>query len=147
MRKIIISGLVAATAVAAPAAAKPKPDKPDKPGKPAKCEPRAVGYHAKGALVSQDLQQTAGADTERRGDDRYGGTLTVDVAKANHKGATGEQTYAVEDARVRLRPRGEAPAAGDRVKVHGKVTRVGRKCADAPTPSVTVRKVDFKAKR
>lgn len=147
MHKTIIGGLAVAVAVAAPAAAKPKPQ--PKPGKPHpyQCVPKKVGFHAKGALVSNGLTQSAGADTARRGDDRYSGTLTINVAKANHTAATGEQTYTVENARVRFRPHGAAPAAGDRVTVHGRTTKVGKKCTDTFTPTVTVRKVDFKAKK
>ncbi len=139
--------LLALAALAAPATAAAG-DKPHRP-KPAKadCTAKTTGFHARGTYVSSELTQTAGADTERRGDDRYSGDLVVDVVKANHKAATGEQTYTLENARVRLHPRkGTTPAAGDRVKVHGRITRLGKKCDRTGfTPTATVRKVDIKA--
>jgi hypothetical protein len=79
-KSVIIAGLAATAAVAAPAQAKPHPAKT----KPAKCEPRAVGYNARGTLVSASLTQTAGQATPKRGDDRYSGSVEVDVKKAIH---------------------------------------------------------------
>ena len=161
MRSIVMCTLVATVAVAVPAQAKPgaepRPEKAAKPAKAAKaaaaksCTPRAVGYNARGILVSQALIQTAGRDTAERGDDRYSGELTVDVVKANHRAAKGEQTYTVTDARVRFADANhddvaDVPALGDRVKVHGKITRLAKKCDQAGfTPTVTVRNVKFKA--
>lgn len=152
MRKsTTLIAMAALATVPATATAKPKPDKPSKPDKPAKeyCAPKTVGFHAKGTYVSSDLTQTKGADTARRGDDRYSGELTVMVTKANRKHQTGEQTYTLENARVRLHPaKTTEAAAGDRVKVHGKLTRLGKKCDTTGfTPTVTVRKVDIKAKK
>ena len=70
------------------------------------------------------------------------------VNKANHKGAKGEQTFTL-DQRPRAastRATDTTPAAGDRVKVHGKVTSCARSATPAGfTPTVTVRKVDIKA--
>ena len=142
MRKMLTCGAVlavAAAGAAAPTGAETKPDKPYK------CVPKKVGYKASGKLASESLTQTAGATTPKRGDDRYSGELTVIVTRANHKGQKGEQKYAVENARVRFRPRSNTdPEVGTRVKVRGKMTRVGKKCEDF-TSTVTVRKVDFKA--
>ena len=121
-----------------------------KPGKSHKCTPHAVAYAAAGTLESQSLSQTKGADTTKRSDDRYSGSLTVDVKRANHHGATGSQTYTVDNARVRFYDANhdgtaDAPKAGDRVKVKGRITRLGKKCdATGFTPTVTVRKVELK---
>jgi hypothetical protein len=141
MRRIAICGIALAVTLAVPANA--KPPHPTKPPKAKACTPHDVGYNARGTLVSQTLTQTAGADTAKRGDDRYSGTLTVDVKKANHRAPQGEQTYTVDNARVHF---SGTPKAGDRVKVHGKITKLRKKCdATGSTPTVTVRKVDFKA--
>jgi hypothetical protein len=142
MRRIAIAAIAIAAIVAVPAQAKP--------GKSHKCTPHAVGYAAAGTLESQSLAQTKGADTAKRSDDRYSGTLTVDVKRANHHGATGSQDYTVEDARVRFYDAdhdgtADAPKAGDRVKVKGRITRLGKKCdASDFTPTITVRKVELK---
>ena len=137
--------LVAALAPAAASAKKP-PKEPK--AKPEYCMPKANGYNASGTLVSSgSLTQTAGADTAKRGDDRYSGEFTVNVTKVNHKGLKGEQTFTLTNGRVRFHPRNEADvAAGDRVKLSGKVTSLSKKCDDSGfTPTVTLRKVDVKA--
>ena len=134
----------------APAASE-KTAKPAKPAKPGKCTPRAVGFNATGTLVAQALTQSAGADTPARDDDRYSGTVTVKITKANHKAPTGEQVYTLENDRVNFADADEdnvadTPKAGDRVKVQGKITRLAKKCdASAFTPTTDVRKVSFKA--
>ncbi len=160
MRRIAMCSIAAAAVVAVPAQAKPvKPPKPAKPavaqGNPvkpaAKCTPRAVGFNARGILVSSTLQQTGGTSTtDERGDDRYSGTLTVNVVKANHRAPKGMQTYTVADVRVKFLDAdgdgtADAPKSGDRVKVGGKITRLSKKCDQSSfTPAVTVRKVQFK---
>ena len=141
MRRVVICSIALAAAFAVPANAKPP-----KPGKAEDCTAHKVGYHASGTLVSHTLSQTKGADTARRGDDRYSGTLTVDVKKANHRAPKGAQTYTVQDARVRFHTHGAAPKAGDRVKISGKTTKLRKQCdASGFTAATTVRKIDFKA--
>ena len=149
MRKTLICAVTFATAAVPTAAmAKPDKDKPVKDKPAAYCVPKNVGYNARGVLVSSELIQTAGADTTKRGDDRYSGNVVVDVKKANHKAPTGQQPFTITDGRVKFHPRNDmVVGAGDRVKLSGKVTTVGKKCADAADPVVTVRKIDFKAKR
>jgi len=141
MRRILICTVAMAATVAVPASAAPKP-----PG-PYQCIPKKVGFKASGTFVSGQFTQTAGTGTAKRGDDRYDGTLTVTVKKANHKGNRGEQTYTLDDARVRFHPRSATqPKAGDRVKVGGRITKLGKKCDRSTfTPTVTVRKVDIKS--
>lgn len=152
MRRIAMSTIAAATLVAVPAqASSDKAPKPDKPAKAGKCAPKAVGFNATGKLVSQALTQTAGAETPaERGDDRFSGTVTVMVTKANRKGAKGEQTFTLVNDRVKFHDADEngvadVPAAGDRVKVHGKVTRLKKSCDQTGfKPTVDVKKVGFK---
>lgn len=148
MRKLMICAVALAAALAVPAQG--KPTKPH-PAKSHKCTPHKVAYKASGPLVGQSaLTQTAGADTPKRGDDRYSGTLTVNVTKANHHAAKGEQNYTLDNARVRFYDADhngtpEQPKAGDRVKLIGKITRLSKKCdATGFTPTTTIRKVDFK---
>jgi hypothetical protein len=147
MRKLTICAVALAAVLAVPAHG--KPTKPH-PAKSHKCTPHKVAYKASGTLVSESLSQTAGADTPKRGDDRYSGTLTVGVTKANHHAAKGEQTYTLDNARVRFYDADhngtpDQPKAGDRVKLIGKITRLSKKCdATGFTPTITIRKVHFK---
>jgi hypothetical protein len=144
MRKIMICGMALATA-AVPTVADAKKDV----DKPTYCTPKSVGYNAKGTYESGTLTQTKGADTEKRGDDRYSGTIVVNVTKANHKGLKGTQDVTLTDARVKFHPRNDSElAAGDRVKLSGKVTRLPKKC-NTPgfEPKFTAKKADFKAKK
>ena len=91
MTKAPIFAGLAALALAVPAQAHEHPGKPprSKVAKPGKCEPRGVGYNARGTFVSSSLTQSAGAATPERRDDRYTGSVTVNVTKANHKVAHG----------------------------------------------------------
>jgi hypothetical protein len=153
MKKIAVVGLLSAVALAVPAQA----DKPPKtkPSTPRKCQPHRVAYTAAGTLVSQSLTQTAGDATTKRSDDRYRGVLTVNVTKGNHHVTTGEQTYTLTNAKVkfhvpdRTADGKRAPndlRAGDRVKLHGKITKLSRRCDQTGfTPQVTIRQVEFKA--
>ena len=154
MRKIAIAATALAAAVAVPAQAhhanSDKPDKPDHTSKSHKCKPHSVAYRAKGTLESQSLTQTQGAGTTTRRDDRYSGDLTVNVKKASHHGATGSQTYTLDNAKVRFYDANhdgtaDTPQAGDRVKVKGRITHLSKKCDQTGfTPTVTVRRVEFK---
>jgi hypothetical protein len=147
MRRIALCSAALVAVSVVPAMAKPAKPQP----KPHKCQPHAAAYRAAGALVSQALTQTAGADTATRHDDRYGGTLTVNVTKANHHAAKGEQTYTVENARVHFYDAdhnhvADQPKAGDRVNLRGKITQLPKKCdATGFTPVLSISKIDFKA--
>jgi hypothetical protein len=154
MKKIPIYAGLAALALAVPAQAHEHPGethKQHRAGKQQTCSPHAVGYNARGTLVSSSLTQSAGAATPERRDDRYSGTVTVNVTKANHKAPTGEQTFTLDNAKVKFADAdhngvADEPKAGDRIKLHGKVTRLKRKCDQTGfTPEVTVRMVQFKA--
>ena len=148
--KLTLATLAVAAIAAAPAqAGPPTPHHPHPAPKP-HCEPHAIGFNASGTLTSQTLQQTAGAATAARGDDRYSGTITVLVKRANHRAPTGTQTYTVDNGRVRFVDANhdgtaDTPAAGDRVKLHGRITRLPHGCATTFTATVTVRSVQFKA--
>ena len=120
-----------------------------------RCAPRSVGYVAFGEYVSSTLTQTQGAATaDVASDDRWSGELVVAVKRANRharadKGTT--KTYTLKDAKVRLADRNDdgtrdAPVAGDRVRVQGKITRLNRGCAaTAFTPELKIRSVGFHA--
>ena len=153
MRKIALVVLAIVAVVAIPAQAhSTKSHAPKSPqSKSHKCKPHSVGYNARGTLVSQSLTQTKGTDTpNNHGDDRWSGTLRVNVTKVNHHAATGPQDYTLDNDRVIFYDANhdgtaDAPQQGDRVKVKGKITRLNRKCDQTGfTPEVNVRKVEFK---
>ncbi|HEX8857031.1 MAG TPA: hypothetical protein VF752_15660 [Thermoleophilaceae bacterium] len=147
MRKILIPAAVIAAAVAVPAQAKsPNPHPPQSH----KCKPHSHAYVGSGALVSQSLTQTQGAATATKKDDRWSGDITVNVTRANHHAQKGEQTYTLTDARVRWYDANhdgtsDVPAAGDRVKLIGKITTLSKKCDQTGfTPTTTIKKAYFK---
>jgi hypothetical protein len=147
MRRIAIASLAVAAVVAAPAQAH---NGKSHPAKSHKCTPHKVGYKASGTLESQALTQTQGASTTTRRDDRYSGDVTVNVKHANHHGATGSQTYTLDNDRVKFYDAdkdgtADQPKAGDRVKLHGKITKLAKKCDSSGfTPTTDVRRVQFK---
>jgi hypothetical protein len=150
MRKVVLFLTLFAVMPALPAQAKsPKPH-PTHPATSHKCTPHAVGYRASGLLVSESLTQTAGAATAERGDDRYSGSVTVNVTRANHRAPTGEQTYTLTNVRVKFYDRDrnhmpDDPQAGDRVKLKGKITKLSKKCDRSGfTATITIKKVGFK---
>jgi hypothetical protein len=149
MRQILISAFATAALAAAPALAKPDhPEHPAKPPHPAKCKINSVGYNAKGTLVSQTLTQTAGVETTTdTSDDRWSGDVTVDVKKANHKAPKGEQTLTLTNAKVSWYDAAndgtaDVPAAGDTVRLHGKLTKYKKKCPGADVV-ITVKRISF----
>jgi hypothetical protein len=102
--------------------------------------PLNEGYNASGTLVSATLTPAA-----KKG--HFDGTITVDLTRANHKAATGTQTYTLTDARVRFGKgvSATAPAAGSLVRLHGKITALPHGCATTGfTPTTTIRKVDIR---
>ena len=135
MKKVAVLGAFAILALALVAPAQAKVGYA-----PAKaCTPRTVGFHATGTLVSSSLT----ADSNGR----YSGTIEVNVTRANHKAPTGTQTYTLNAARVKFHKNVDAqsPAPGSRVKVHGKITKLGKRCpTEGFTPEITVRKVDVR---
>lgn len=116
-----------------------------------KCTPHNIAFTASGKLESATLTQSAGADTTSRRDDRYSGTVMVDVKRASHKAATGSQTYTLDNDRVKFYDANhdgtaDQPQPGDRVKVKGKYTRLAKKCDQTGFTSTTnVRRVEFRA--
>lgn len=179
MKKLVLAATVAALALAAPAQAHvrsgdggskskgsagqhglggvlPRTDDAEKKkGKhgASNCKPRPATYIAFGAYVESALTQTKGADTpDDKRDDRYSGSLTVDVKHANRwarpdKGT--KKVYTLTDARVRFADRNgddkaDPPVAGDRTIVFGKTTRLHKKCDQTGfVPTLTVRRVMF----
>lgn len=173
MKKLAILASLAAMAVAVPAQAH-KPDgapgmgetgashsegkggKPEGAGSKGKKKGHknrcTRGYIASGLFVEGTLTQTEGADTEKRRDDRYSGTLTVDVKRGNRhaKSDVGTtKTYTLTDVRVRFADTNgdgkvDEPAAGDRVKVFGRITRDSERCNPSGDPlETTINKVKF----
>jgi hypothetical protein len=143
MIRILTLAVLALAGTAAGAQAHPPKPKPDHGVHGHNCKPRSIGLHASGTLVSQALTQTAGMDTSTRRDDRFSGTLTVQVVRASHRAPTGAQTYTLDNDRVHF-DAGAAPKAGDRVKLYGKLTVARKGCAAAATPAIDIRRVRFK---
>jgi hypothetical protein len=147
MKRIAVLVSLGALVAVVPATAA-KPPHPSRPPHPAdgqggarpSCTARAEGYNATGSLVTAAL--TPGAKT-----DRYDGTLTVDIKRANHKAQTGSQTFTLTNARVRFGKgvSSTAPAPGDQVRLHGTITVLPHGCATSGfVPVITVRNVTIK---
>ena len=165
MKRLVTVVAVAALAAAVPAQAKQggsgKPDgatsherggKGKSSGKSKRCAPRKVAYVAHGLYVSSELTQVAGADTPELRDDRWDGTIVVDVKRTNKAGRADkgtQKTYTVAGVKVKLADRNDdgtrdQPVAGDRVKVDGKVTKLRGGCdATDFEPTLTVKSVKF----
>lgn len=109
---------------------------------PRTCVAHRVGYNASGTVVGGALTPT--------GTHRSSGTLTVNVTKVNHRGATGPATFTLTNARVRFGTgvSSTAPAPGSRVKLHGTITALSRTCSTTGfTPTITVTHAEIKAKK
>jgi hypothetical protein len=109
---------------------------------------------AAGTLVSQTLVVDAAAADRGGAKPTYSGDVTIDVKRANHaakgdKGTT--KTYTLDHARVVFglddqnsdgRVDLSDLAAGDRVKVIGKVTKLAKRCDQTGfTPTLTIKKL------
>lgn len=160
MRKTLLAALVAIAALALPAFAVAHGNGSSQAGthgkghagthgQSHKCSAHKVGYVASGTVTAVALTQTAGQDTPNdSSDDRYSGTLSFDVKHANHhaRGDAGKGNYTLTNARIVLGNGVTAPAAGQRVKVTGKITTVAKKCTDKSSAGqVTIRQVVFHA--
>jgi hypothetical protein len=99
------------------------------------CKTLTVGYRASGTLTSATL--TPGTKK-----DRFDGTLVAEITRANHKAVKGSQTFMLTDTRVRFGTgvSSTAPAAGDHVTIHGKITQTKHGCTSS-APTITVRNV------
>lgn len=143
MRKFASVGMLAAAsalAIAAPVTAKPA--HPRHPAHPVshKCVAHKVAYTASGTFVSWAATKNASGT--------YTGTITVHVTKANHHatGAKGSTvTYTLANTKVVFGKTANPPAAGDRVKLIGKITEVAKKCSNhSDAGTITLRKVDIR---
>jgi hypothetical protein len=141
-RRFALTVVVGALAVAVPAVARPPhPAHPSYPVASHKCAPHDEAYTAFGQLVTWSAVRTANG--------RFPGPITVHVTTANRHavGARGtDVTYTLTAARVTFGKGANPPTAGDRVKVIGKVTAIGKKCSQSGFAStITVRKVEVHA--
>ncbi|HEX3391616.1 MAG TPA: hypothetical protein VHS55_03555 [Solirubrobacteraceae bacterium] len=125
------------------------PHHPAHPRKSHKCIPHNVAYVASGTFVAQTLSKNA--------DGTYSGSLTVDVTHTNHH-AAGDlgmtaKIYTLTGARVRVDIADvnhdgsvglDDLQAGDRVKLIGSITTLGKKCDQTGfTAQTTIVKVVF----
>jgi ribosomal protein L31 len=155
MKRLALLLAVTAFAIVIPAQAK-KPAHPSPPAHPAhpshgssgntgmgkghSCTARNEGYNASGTLTSATLTAAT-----KKG--HYDGTITVDVTRANHKATTGTQTFTLTNARVRFGKgvSSTAPAAGSRVRVHGKITVLPHGCSSTGfTATTTIGNLEIK---
>jgi hypothetical protein len=138
MKRIALLGTLGLLSLvgAAPATAKHSPSPPSGSHR---CVPHKAGYYAVGTLVKATLT------VEKYG--RYGGTLEVNLRRANHRAPTGDETFTLSGARVKFH-RGvdvATPAPGSRVTLHGNITQLPKRCpTDGFTPTITVKKVDLR---
>ena len=138
MKKITTLATLGLLTLAVTAQAAPKYTPAPPPGSH-RCQPHNVGYSASGVLVSASLSA--------EGHHRYSGTLEVKLSKANHGAPTGDQTFTLAAAKVFFHHGVDptSPAAGSRVKLHGKITKLAKHCpTEGFTPTVTVKKVDIR---
>lgn len=110
--------------------------------KPAKRCDRGKGYEAKGLLAAgSSLEQVAGAGTVRRGDDRFSGTVVVQVKQGNKRGRQerGLTSYVVTNVRAlgTVAADDPLPPVGTRVQVVGKLAKPCAPAPTTPTPSPT----------
>lgn len=140
-----VAGPAAAAGSGKGKSAKTKPAKAKGKGKAAKSCKGGKGYEVQGVLLEgSSLGQVAGAGTARRSDDRWAGTLVIDVQQGNKRGRAdrGVRSYELASARMRGAD-GTVPDAGARVTLVGKLA--GAKCAGAAR--VRVEQVAFKPAR
>ena len=141
MRKILISAAAGAAIAVVPAMAAKPATHPTHPTTSAKCKQHSVGYNAKGTVTSQSL--AAGTMPGR-----FTGNITVTIKKANHK--VTQTSFDVTNIKVHWKDTNgdglpNEIIAGDRAGLHGKVTKLGKKCDQTGfTATVTLKKVDFK---
>jgi hypothetical protein len=135
MTRMVTPAILAAAAiVAAPAQAGQEGGNGKHDGAAHRCAVHAVGFDASGTLVAQALAPA--------GIGRWSGTLTANVTRANHRAPAGRQTYILDAARVRSAAKARP---GDRVKLHGRLTRVPAGCGSALSMEVDVLWVTYKA--
>jgi len=139
--------VAASTLIAVVPAWAAKPTHPVHPQHPSHskdpCKTLSEGYRANGTLVAATLTPAAKKD-------HFDGSLTVDVTRANHRAATGSQSFALSDARVRFGKSvtSTTTTAGDRVTLHGKLTVLPHGCSTANfTPVITLHHVGILAPR
>ena len=88
------------------------------------CKKQGKGYTVQGTFAGGELTRIAGGATARRTDDRYSGTIIVDVSSGNSRGRrdVGLRSYAVTGVRTAgITIDGELPAEGARVELTGKL--------------------------
>lgn len=139
MRKTAMLAVLGALVLVVPANAH-KSTRPAKPATPHPCVAHEAGYNARGTLVK------AGTILTPSGHHRYSGTIEANVTRANHHGATGDQTFTLTNAKVKFHHGLTAAtlADGDRVGLHGDITKLPKRCSTTGfTPTITIEKVDI----
>lgn len=123
---LALAGLIATVPAVGIASAHGDERRDDSPQRPCLKKDRGKGYEAKGQLAEGSvIEQVAGADTLRRSDDRFSGTLVVNVKKGNKRGRKdkGLASFTLTAVRLKGLVDGELPPVGTRLELHGKMPR------------------------
>jgi hypothetical protein len=140
---VVTIGALALPAIAG-AHGKPTDEPAGQPKTSHRCAAHKVAYVASGVLAAPaTLTQAKGADTPAdTADDRYTGTLSVTVTRANPHAKDVATPVTVQANDIRLHDGVTAtPAAGTRVRLIGKITNVSKRCSDqSVAAAVTIRK-------
>jgi hypothetical protein len=140
---VVTIGALALPAIAG-AHGKPTDEPAGQPKTSHRCAAHKVAYVASGVLAAPaTLTQAKGADTPAdTADDRYTGTLSVTVTRANRHGKGVATPVTVQANDIRLHDGVTAtPAAGTGVRLIGKITKVSKQCSDQSVAgAVTIRK-------
>lgn len=97
---------------------------------------KGKSYEVRGTLASgSSVTQVAGAGTAKRSDDRYSGTLVVDVLYGNKRGRRdlGVSSYAISSVPLRGIAKGAQPAVDSPIQLVGRQTLAG--CTKPVRPS------------
>lgn len=107
------------------------------PAQSHKCMPHNSAYIESGTVDATTASTLASSNGT------WSGTLVVDVTRTNHaargdKGKTVTYTFTSSNVRVRFGHGVTALAAGERVKLIGKLATVAKKCTPPSTPATPV---------
>jgi hypothetical protein len=135
---IKIGTLAAVGALVAAVPATAHPGNGNGGGQSHKCQ-----SHNRAYVESGTVDSTTAATMVQNSDGTWTGTLTVDVTRANHaakadKGQTVTYTFTSAQLNVRFDGGETAFAAGDRVKLIGKIAAAGKHCPAPTTPAAPV---------
>jgi hypothetical protein len=142
---VLVAGVPVAGVASAHEGQSKGKDRAEKPAQ--RCHHGGRGYEARGTLADgSTLTQVAGADTARRNDDRFSGTLVVQVKHGNRRGREdkGLTTFALTNVRALGTVQGAAPlpAIGTRIDLVGRLPKSCATPSPTPPPVASAARVD-----